>query len=177
VSAPERQQARWPLLLSVAVGVLALDQLSKWWALENLDDQIIDVVGSLRLKLVLNYGAAFSLTEGRGPLISLLALGVVALLLRNGRQATHPLSAVALGLVLGGAIGNLSDRAFRSGDGFLGGGVVDFIDLQWWPIFNVADMGVVIGAFLLVVASWREADAAEPDDSETPAGADTTSRA
>jgi signal peptidase II len=177
VPATGQQQARWPLLLSVAVGVLALDQLTKWWALENLDDQMIDLVGSLRLKLVLNYGAAFSLTEGRGPLISLLALGVVALLLRNGRQATHPLSALALGLVLGGALGNLSDRAFRSGDGFLGGGVVDFIDLQWWPIFNVADMGVVVGAFLLVIASWREADAAESSDSSEPAADADKSRA
>ena len=156
----QRQSARWGLLLSVAGTVLVLDQLSKWWATETLDTEVIDLVGSLRLKLVLNYGAAFSLTQGRGAVISLLALGVVALLLRNGRHATHPLAAVALGLVLGGAIGNLADRAFRAGDGFLGGGVVDFIDLQWWPIFNVADMGVVCGAFLLVLASWREADAA-----------------
>jgi signal peptidase II len=166
------------LLLGVAATVLALDQLTKWWAMETLDTQVIDLVGSLRFKLVLNYGAAFSLTQGRGALISLLALGVVALLLRNGRHATHPLAAVALGLVLGGALGNLSDRAFRAGDGFLGGGVVDFIDVQWWPIFNVADMGVVCGAFLLVIASWREVDAAGDDSgSETAAGADTTSRA
>lgn len=169
--AEEQQRARWGLLLSVAGTVLVLDQLSKWWATETLDTDVIDLVGSLRLKLVLNYGAAFSLTQGRGAVISLLALGVVALLLRNGRHATHPLAAMALGLVLGGAIGNLSDRAFRDGDGFLGGGVVDFIDLQWWPIFNVADMGVVCGAFLLVIASWREADASgAAGDSTAAAG-------
>jgi len=52
--------------------------------------------------------------------------------------------------VLGGAIGNLVDRAFREGSGFLGGGVIDFIDPQWWPIFNVADMAVTIGGVLLV---------------------------
>ena len=158
------ERARWPLLIGVAVFVLTADQLSKWWAMETLDTRVIDLVGSLRFRLALNYGAAFSLSQGRGAVISLLALVVVGVLLRSGRHATRPLAAVALGLVLGGAIGNLSDRAFRAGDGFLGGGVVDFIDLQWWPIFNVADMGVVCGAFLLVLASWHEPDpAGEPD--------------
>jgi signal peptidase II len=100
----------------------------------------------------------------------------VAILLRTGRQATRPLAAVALGMVVGGALGNLSDRAFREGEGFLGGGVVDFIDLQWWPIFNVADMGVVCGAILLVMLSWREPDPApEPGAGGSPsAEADTS---
>jgi signal peptidase II len=147
---------RWGLLAGVAVGVLALDQLTKWWAVDTLDTRTIDLVGSLRLRLTFNHGAAFSLSQGRGALISLLAIAVVAVLLRSGRHATRPLAALALGLVLGGAIGNLSDRAFRDGSGFLGGGVVDFIDLQWWPVFNVADSAVVCGALLLVVASWRD---------------------
>ena len=55
------------------------------------------------------------------------------------------LSAVGIGLVIGGAIGNVLDRLFRAGDGFLGGAVVDFIDLQWWPVFNVADMAITVG--------------------------------
>ncbi len=153
--------ARWPLLLGVAAIALALDQLSKAWAVDRLGDgHVIDLVGSLRLRLTMNYGSAFSLADGRGPLISLLALVVVAILLRTGRHATRPATAVALGLVLGGAIGNLIDRAFRAGDGFLGGGVVDFIDLQWWPVFNLADSAIVVGAVLLFVAQWREA---EPD--------------
>ena len=154
------ERARWPLLIGVAVFVYAADQLSKWWAVETLDTRIVDVVGSLRFRLALNHGAAFSLSQGRGPLISVLALVVVAVLLRTGRQATRPLAALALGMVVGGALGNLSDRAFREGHGFLGGGVVDFIDLQWWPIFNVADMGVVCGAILMVALSWREPDPA-----------------
>jgi signal peptidase II len=66
--------------------------------------------------------------------------------------------AVSIGLVLGGALGNLVDRAFRPGDGFLGGGVVDFIDLQWWPVFNLADSAIVVGAIVLFFAQWSEPD-------------------
>jgi signal peptidase II len=160
-TAPDRPKAgaRWSLLLGIAAAVLVLDQVSKAWAVDALSDgHSIDLVGSLRLRLTINYGSAFSLANGRGPLISLLALAVVAVLLRSGRQATRPSMAVALGLVLGGAVGNLIDRAFRAGDGFLGGGVVDFVDLQWWPVFNVADSAIVIGAILLFIVQWREAE-------------------
>jgi signal peptidase II len=61
-------------------------------------------------------------------------------------------------MVLGGAIGNLLDRAFRPGDGFLGGGVVDFIDLQWWPVFNLADSAIVVGAITLFLLQWQDDD-------------------
>ena len=168
---PAPARARWPLLLSVAAVALALDQLSKAWAVERLGNgEIIDLVGSLRLRLTMNYGSAFSLADGRGPLISLLALIVVAVLLRSGRHATRPTMAVALGLVLGGAIGNLIDRAFREGDGFLGGGVVDFVDLQWWPVFNVADSAIVVGAILLFIAQWREPEPGEERATEGQVG-------
>ncbi|MEY2569819.1 MAG: signal peptidase, partial [Acidimicrobiaceae bacterium] len=63
--------------------------------------------------------------------------------------------AVAVGLVLGGALGNLVDRVLRDGSGFLGGAVVDFIDAQWWPVFNVADIAVSVGGVLLVLVSSR----------------------
>ncbi len=72
-----------------------------------------------------------------------------------GATSRTTLGAVAAGLIAGGAVGNLLDRAFRGDQGFLHGGVVDFIDLQWWPVFNVADACVVVGALLLVVASFR----------------------
>ncbi len=151
--------ARWPLLLTVAAITLALDQLTKAWVVSALGDgHVVDLVGSLRLRLIVNHGSAFSLTDGRGALISLLALIVVALLLRTGRQASRPAMAIALGLVVGGALGNLTDRAFRAGEGFLGGGVVDFVDLQWWPVFNVADSAVVVGALLLFLVQWQEGD-------------------
>ena len=162
-----RDRSRWPLLLGVAAVVLLLDQLSKAWVVSELaDGRVIDLVGSLRLRLTMNYGSAFSIANGRGALISLLALAVVAVLLRTGRHARSPAMAVALGLVVGGAIGNLLDRAFRAGEGFLGGGVVDFIDLQWWPVFNLADSAIVVGAITLFAVQWREAD---PDVS-APAG-------
>jgi signal peptidase II len=149
--------ARWALMLVVAAAVLALDQGTKAWAVAALDDgHVIELVGSLQLQLTRNAGAAFSLGNGRGPLISLLALVVVALLLRTGRHAASRPMAVALGLVLGGAFGNLIDRAFRTDDGFLGGAVIDFIDLQWWPVFNLADSAIVVGAILLFLVQWRD---------------------
>ncbi|MGH9231017.1 MAG: signal peptidase II [Acidimicrobiales bacterium] len=154
-TAATARRARWSLLLGVAAAVLAADQLTKWWAVETLDTRTIDVVWTLRLHLTINYGSAFSLARGRGAVISLLALVVVAVLLRSGRYATRPGTAVAIGLVFGGALGNLIDRAFREGDGLLGGGVVDFIDLQWWPVFNIADAAIVVGALLLFGTQWH----------------------
>ena len=151
-----RGRARWSLLLGTAALVLVLDQLTKWWAVEVLDTRTIDLVGSLRLRLTINYGSAFSLANGRGPLISLLAIVIVVILLRSGRHATRPAMAIAIGMVLGGAFGNLLDRAFRAGEGFLGGGVVDFVDLQWWPVFNLADSAIVVGAVGLFLLQWQD---------------------
>jgi signal peptidase II len=145
-----------PLLLGVAIGAFLLDQLAKWWAVAVLDDRSIHLVGSLRLKRTTNYGAAFSLGDGRGALIPLLAIVVVIFLLRTGLAARSTIGVVALALILGGAMGNLADRAFRDGHGFLGGGVVDFIDPQWWPVFNVADICVVVGGGLVLLAGWRD---------------------
>lgn len=158
------QRARWSLILGVAAAVIAADQLTKWWAVETLDTRTVDVVWTLRLHLTVNYGSAFSVARGRGAVISLMAIVIVALLLRSGRYATRPSMAVAIGLVFGGAVGNLIDRALRAGDGFLGGGVVDFIDLQWWPVFNIADASIVVGALLLFATQWRdgEGDEARP---------------
>jgi signal peptidase II len=145
------------LALGVAAATIVADQLTKSWAVAALDDETIELVWTLRLHLTLNYGSAFSLTWGRFvPLLAVLVLAVVILLVRMGSAATSRVALVGIGLVIGGALGNLVDRAFRSGDGFMGGGVVDFIDLQWWPVFNVADMGVVIGAVLLVLGSGHD---------------------
>ena len=143
---------------AVAIGWIALDQLSKWWVVSSLGDDTIDLVGSLRLRLAINYGASFSLGTGMGMWIGLLALVVVGALVWQGRSVRTRLGAVALGLIVGGAVGNVLDRAFRSDEGFFGGGVVDFIDLQWWPVFNIADIGVVCGAILLIVTMLRAPD-------------------
>jgi signal peptidase II len=115
-------------------------------------------VWTLRLHLVTNTGAAFSLGQALGPLIAVGVLIVVGVLLWTGRTVGTRLGALGLGLVLGGAIGNLLDRVFRPSDSLLGGAVVDFIDFQWWPVFNVADMGVFVGAMLLLLANWREGE-------------------
>ena len=95
----------------------------------------------------------------------MLAVVVVVVLVRFGRLVSNLPTAIALGMVLGGAVGNLTDRLFRSdGNGFLGGHVVDFIDFQWWPVFNVADMGIVVGGLLLVfVADAHARRRADPD--------------
>ncbi|MEC9057531.1 MAG: signal peptidase II [Actinomycetota bacterium] len=135
--------------------VLLLDQLTKWWASEALADRTIDLVWTLRLHLVFNTGAAFSQGEGWGPLFAVLILLVVALLVRQGAGTDDPMTRIAVGVVIGGAIGNLADRAFREGGGFFGGAVIDFIDLQWWPVFNVADSAIVVGGVLVVWRGWR----------------------
>ncbi|HJL89449.1 MAG TPA: signal peptidase II [Acidimicrobiales bacterium] len=142
---------RWRLPVLVGSLVLILDQLTKWWAVGALDDgRTIDLFWTLRLRLVENTGAAFSRGEGLGPLIGLLVIGVVVLLVRLGARTADPAVRLVVGAVVGGALGNLVDRAFRSEDGLMGGAVIDFVDLQWWPVFNLADSVVVVGAVLIL---------------------------
>lgn len=154
-----------PLALLVGAGVLLADQLTKWWATRSLADDSIELFWTLRLHLVSNTGASFSIGEGFGPIIGVIALGVVGVLLWSGRTVDTRPGAIGLGLVLGGALGNVLDRAFRAGDGFMAGAVVDWIDLQWWPVFNLADAGVVIGAVVLVVAAGRQESSGDEDPS------------
>ena len=163
---------RWLVLVGTAVAVLVLDQLSKAWAVDRLADGPIDVVWTLRLRLVENRGAAFSIVGGGGlgPVISALAIVVVAVLVLQVRDTRSTWSLVAVGMIVGGALGNLVDRATR-GDDFLHGAVIDFIDVQWWPVWNVADMGVVVGGVLLVLATlWGPRSPTPDDDPEVSAG-------
>ncbi len=150
-------RGRYATTLSVAALTFAADQLTKHWAVNALDDEIIEVFWTLRLNLVFNEGVAFSVGDGSslGPFVTVAALVVVTTVVVIGLRMPGRLAQVAVGLVAGGALGNLADRVFRAGDGFLGGRVVDFIDFQWWPVWNVADAGVVVGGLLLFVASWR----------------------
>jgi len=147
-----RLQRRRQRLLSVAVGavVVALDQVTKSWALSALEDgRTIHVVWTLQLNLTFNKGVAFGLGKGSTSVIALIGVVVLVLLATLGRAGiTNRLQAVAVGLVLGGAAGNMADRLFRHH----GGAVIDFIDLQWWPVFNVADSAITCGAVLLVVS-------------------------
>ena len=150
-----RHAARAAVPAALVVGA---DQLTKWWALRALDDgRVVDLVWTLRLRLVFNTGAAFSSFQGLGPLLGIAAAAIAAVLLFNRRLGADRWSATAAGCIAGGALGNLADRLFRSSDGFLEGAVVDFIDVQWWPVWNVADMGVVLGGVALFWRACRRA--------------------
>jgi len=155
------------LTLAVGAATLIIDQLTKAWAVDALDDRDIDLFWTLRFNLTHNSGMAFSRGEGMGPYISVLAMGVVVWLVLSMRSNGSRLSAIAAGMVIGGAIGNVTDRLFRSSSGFLHGSVIDFIDFQWWPIFNVADIGVVVGGIALAASSLFQT-AHEPADEHTP---------
>ena len=111
----------------------------------------VHVFWKLDLQLEYNSGSSFSLAQGWAPVIAATAVVIVAVLVVMVRNARSNGVAVALGLVIGGALGNLSDRVFRSHHG----SVVDFIALHFWPTFNVADSCVVIGSILLVLLLWR----------------------
>jgi signal peptidase II len=156
--------ATYGLIAIIVVVVLVADQLTKSWAVSRLSsdpfDAGIHVLGSLRFKLAFNSGMAFSKGEGKGKIIGAIALVIVGSMVWFARSVHDTLSRIAIGLVIGGALGNLSDRVFRAGvegvpKGFLGGRVVDFVYVGWWPTFNVADSCVVIGGILLAIATLR----------------------
>jgi signal peptidase II len=146
-----RDTGQTPKLIIAAV-VIA-DQVSKNWALNSLSDgRTIDLVWTLRFNLVFNSGMAFSQGQGLGRMIGLLAIGVAVWLWFSLRKSTSRLSVIGTSMLIGGALGNVVDRMFR-GEKWLAGAVVDFIDLQWFPVFNIADSAVTVGAALLIFAS------------------------
>jgi signal peptidase II len=154
VEQPSRATPSSWLTLGIAAAIVVVDQWSKRWALANLDPgDPQHVIWTLQWNLSFNSGMAFGTGEGFGPLIGIIALGVIVWLALTVRHVASPVARVAAGLVVGGAIGNVIDRLSR-GDGLFDGAVVDFIDLQWFPwIFNVADMGVTIGGALFIIWS------------------------
>jgi signal peptidase II len=134
-----------------AVSVLVLDVLTKGWAVSALSDgRDIHVIWTLHFALTHNEGMAFSTGTNVGPFIGMLAIVVIAILLLTMRKQGNVVSVIATGCIIGGALGNVVDRVFR-GSGFMGGAVVDFIDLRWWPVFNVADICIVCGAIAVAV--------------------------
>jgi signal peptidase II len=146
------------LWLIVVIIVIA-DQATKHWALNRLSGgRTIDLVGSLRFNLAFNKGMAFSQGTGLGPIIGAVAFIVVIVIVLWIRKSARGVPAFAAGLVVAGASGNLIDRLFR-GEAWLRGAVVDFIDLQWFPVFNLADSAISIGAVLMVISSFRPAAA------------------
>jgi signal peptidase II len=154
--AAQPDRARRVLLFAVvAAAVLALDVVSKVLVVAKLPEAHRPVrllAGAIYLDQTRNSGAAFSLGTGFTVILTAVALAVVVFIVRTAGRMRSTGWAVALGLILGGALGNLSDRIFRD-PGVLRGHVVDWISVfgpngEHWPIFNLADSGIVCGAIL-----------------------------
>ena len=148
--------SRLVLLLAVAAAVLLADVISKALAVRELGDRDpVELLGGLlTLRLVRNAGAAFGFAQGLTIAFTVVAAAVVVVILRLSRRLRSLPWAVALGLVLGGAVGNLVDRVFRApapGRGH----VVDFLELPHWPVFNLADSAIVCAGVLMVLLSLR----------------------
>jgi signal peptidase II len=151
--APRR---RLPLLVIVSGVVLIADVVSKQLVVAHLSNRApVNVIPSvLDLELTRNPGAAFGFAAGATVIFSVVAVAVVVFIARASRRLASAGWAWALGLLLGGALGNLGDRLFRA-PGPLRGHVVDWIHLHHWPVFNLADSGIVIGGILAVLLSMR----------------------
>jgi signal peptidase II len=149
-----RPHLRVRLLVTVAAVILAVDIVTKVLAVRLLTPgQPVSIIGeTVTWTLVRNSGAAFSMATGYTWILTLIATAVVIGIVWMGRRLVSPWWALGLGMILGGALGNLVDRFFRW-PGPLRGHVVDFLSIGWWPVFNVADASVVGGAVLLVSLS------------------------
>jgi len=144
------------ILIAVFASIYALDQLTKWLAVDRLTGQPPrELVGNLLvLHLTRNAGAAFSTGTGYTELFSCLAIAAVLVVLWLSRRIRNVVWAVAFGLLLAGILGNLTDRLLRE-PGPLRGHVVDFLMLPNWPVFNVADMSINAAAALILVQAFR----------------------
>ena len=142
------------LAVVVAAVVVVLDQLTKAWALQALAAGPIAIIdATVQFRLARNTGAAFSLFTRGGPIVAIVVIGVIIFIFVALGDASRRLEAVALGLVLGGAVGNLLDRVFR-GDDFLSGAVIDWVYTSFFPTFNVADTAVTFGVALLLLSAF-----------------------
>jgi signal peptidase II len=141
--------------------------LTKHLVVEHLEgrEPIRLLGGALLLSVSRNSGAAFSFAQGATVLFTAVAVAVIVVIVRTARRLGSAAWAISLGLLLGGATGNLADRVFRApGPGR--GAVVDFIDFRVWPVFNLADSAIVVGGLLAVLLSMRnvELDGGRPSD-------------
>jgi signal peptidase II len=141
-------------LFAAAAASYVLDRLTKVWAERTLPGDPLELIpGVLTLRFTTNTGGAFSLFSNIPWFFVAVSLVISTLIVVTAFRHTDLVVGASLGLVLGGAVGNLTDRLVR-GTGALGE-VVDFIDVHFWPVFNVADSAIVVGAGFLVFASWR----------------------
>jgi len=146
-------------LFGVALLVLALDQLTKWWVVASLPEggwwsPVPGLWRIFRIVHTTNSGAAFGIFPQQGSLFILVAVVVVVAIVfyQQRLPITGWLIRLTLGLQLGGAAGNLVDRLHY-------GSVIDFIDIGFWPIFNLADLSIVTGVVVLAYQLWREEQA------------------
>ena len=143
-------------LYLVAALTWALDLSTKIWAVNNLSARNpTEILGSFfQLTLIRNPGAAFSFATGATIVFTFISIAAVIAILYYSRKITSLGWATTLGLVLGGVLGNLTDRLFRS-PGFLKGEVIDWLELTRWPVFNLADSAIVVAAFLAIILTIR----------------------
>lgn len=156
-SQPARRRAlpgriRWVVSFGVAGIVVVLDQATKELAVQLLADGKVDL-GWFDLNLIRNPNAAFSIPGPPGFFL-IVTVVVVVVVVRTLPSVQRLSLAFGYGLLLGGALGNAMDRIFRF-PGLPSGHVVDFVDLRWWPVFNLADSSIVTGAFLVALLAWR----------------------
>lgn len=169
-----RRPRRFVLLSAVAAAALAADYATKEAALSAFaPGESMPVVGDLlQFTLVFNTGAAFSMGQGMPWLFFLIAVGVVGYIVFMARKLASRPWAVALGLIMGGALGNLVDRAFRP-PAPLHGAVVDWIRVPNWPVFNIADSCIVVGGVLAVLLAFRGINIDGSRESDEPSEADS----
>ncbi|MFN2587430.1 MAG: signal peptidase II [Actinomycetota bacterium] len=145
------------LLGVVAALVVGVDQATKTLALETLSDGGVDLLGGfVTLRITINSGGAFGVLQGVPGFFLVATVGIIVAILVWARSVEQRWWLTALGLVLGGGTGNVVDRVVRDH-----GGVVDFVDLHWWPVFNVADAAIVTGVGLLLLLGARSDDSGE----------------
>jgi signal peptidase II len=156
VETGQHRNRRVVLLLAVAATVYAADLISKTAIVATLSHRppLRLLGGLLTLRVLRNGGAAFSVGTSATVIFTLIAAGVIVFILRTSRRLRSLPWAVTLGLLLGGATGNLTDRLVRS-PGVFRGAVVDWIQVPHWPVFNVADSAIVCGGILAVVLAAR----------------------
>lgn len=153
---PPARRRRVGLLLGVAVFVLAADIISKALVVAKMParEPIRLLGGFLTITYTRNGGAAFSIGTSMTIVFTLIAAGVIVYILRAARNLRSIVWAITLGLLLGGATGNLVDRIFRAPGPFQGH-VVDWIELPHWPVFNLADSAIVCAGVLVVLITMR----------------------
>jgi signal peptidase II len=152
-AAPERPRRSLVPFFVAAALVVAVDQITKHLAVSRLSDgDVVDVIdGILTFRLTYNSGGAFGFGQGIPGFFLAASLVIVVMVIVLARKVDDPRWIVPLGCVLGGGVGNLIDRLLREP----GGRVVDFVDLQVWPLFNVADSAIVLGVIALFYLSFR----------------------